>query len=306
MKKSIFLMVMVVVFIGLMAGSAFATRYDSTYATFTGSPHGTYSTATNKCAACHAVHNPGGASGGTEANRNTAITASGSEALLRSSIGNACTYCHVSNNFVIKTVYAELQANYTGANTNAHSFTGGPGSTMSDTNVSCTNCHQVHGAASMMVAGDLYMQKKILKTQATVDPDAPAYAANGVGSVNDTNMSRWCSGCHNYYEIDYNQNSHIMTVAAGDYNNPSATNKQHQAVAWKDSSSCRSCHADGVTNQAAATNGANNYPHYTSGYRFLREATSSGVASAAAGPTNDGQCLICHAFNGATGVGLDF
>jgi cytochrome c553 len=314
MKKLILLVVMVVLLVALMAGSAFATRYDSGYAPFAGSPHGQYSTATTKCAACHAVHNPGGlgALGVNDPNklndaaRNAAMGTS--EVLLRSSVANACTYCHLSNPaFGIKMVYNGAAVNYTTASGFGHTSNG---ASMSNLGVNCVDCHQVHGAASLMAnSGDAYMYRKILKAQPGYDANAPAFAANA-STITPVaaNITRWCTGCHNYYEAGYNSNSHVMTSAKASYANGSANISSR--VAWSASTDCRSCHQDGVTNAAAATGGVNNYPHFTGGYRFLRQANGATdtivPATAPTGSnTNDGTCLICHA-SGTNGAGQTF
>jgi cytochrome c2 len=319
MKRTIFVVLTVVAIVALMSGTAFAAgRYNAVYLdpTAGASPHGTYSTATNKCAVCHAVHNPGGISAlsaankAIDANRDAALA--GSEVLLRDDVANACSYCHVSNTFAIKTVYAETETNYTDNTlSNAHNTNGGA---MSDTGVNCTNCHQVHGAAAMMATDDLYMVKKILKFDAgNADDDAPAIVANTVAAgANGANMSSYCSQCHRYYQAaGYNGDSHTMRADSDNYANGSAsTDVQGTRVAWAPSTYCRSCHQDGVTDQPAANNGANNYPHFTGGYRFLREANSDNVADAASTGMNDGNCTICHAGDDGSGntvgVGLSF
>jgi hypothetical protein len=316
MKKVFFLVAMVVLLVGMLSGSAYATRYDSGYAAFQGSPHGQYSTATTKCTACHAVHNPGGLSAlaynnvskTNDAARNAAMGAS--QALLRGNIANACTYCHISNpGFGIKMVYNGNSANYTTASGFGHTSNG---AAMSDLGVNCVDCHQVHGASTLMAnTADAYMYRKILKTPPAYDTNAPAFVAN-VSTITPVaaNITRWCTGCHNYYEAGYNSNSHVMTSAKAAYANGAASISSR--VAWSASTDCRSCHQDGGTNQAAATLGVNNFPHYTAGYRFLWQANSSdGATAAAAAPagtnTNDGTCLICHANSGAgAGAGISF
>lgn len=275
---------MVVVLVGLLAGTAFAVRYDSGYQAFSGSPHGQYSTATTKCAACHAVHNPGSLSGAATAVKTSDAlrdaNIGSSEALLRGTIANACSYCHVSATFpTIKTVYAQTAANYTTASGFGHTSTGGA---MSDLGVNCTDCHQVHGASTAMASTtDLYMYRKILKSQPAYDSDlAAAFGANGAGAANQANLTRWCTGCHNYYEAGYNGNSHIMGPALANYANGSSGYTGR--AAYFASTDCRSCHQNGVTDALATANGANNYPHFTSGYRFLNQADSSVAATAAA------------------------
>lgn len=324
MKKTYFVVLMVVVLVALMSGTAFATRYDSGYQAFTTSPHGQYDLNSTKCAACHAVHNPGAVlsassatTKSTEASRNAAIAAPGgsTEALLRGDIANACSYCHVSSNFPdIKAVYSRVPANYTNPDGRAHSNVTG---SFGDTSVRCGDCHQVHGASTVMAAtGDLYMYGKILRNiTAGYDPDTGgSFAVNGNANAPvQANITRWCTGCHVYYEAGFNDNSHVMTDTIAAYgNSQAAPSVRVLPVAWYASTDCRSCHQDGVTDQASVGNtGVNNYPHFTAGYRFLREATSSVAASApaqvpaAGNAAKDGACLICHS-NGTFGAGLTF
>lgn len=326
MKKLSFLLGMVVLMVALMTGSAFATRYDSTYATFSGSPHGQYSTATTKCAACHAVHNPGGLAAlplndvnKTSLNGANRLAGMGSsELLLRGTVANACTYCHITGPFAIKKVYDGVAANYTTASGYGHTSNG---VALNDQGVNCVDCHQVHGASTLMASiNDAYMYRKILKVSpsGTYDSNAPAFAANlSTTTVNGDNMSRWCSGCHAYYNSNHSQDSHVMTTASASFTGTGTTLPAGTRVAWASSNYCRSCHQAGVTNASAAAGGVDNYPHFTAaanggGYRFLFQANSASVGTAAAvppstagQPVNDGTCLICHA-SGAQGAGVTF
>lgn len=306
MKKILFVVLMAMILIAAMGGVAFADRNDSGYLAPTAgvSPHGGYDTTTQYCAVCHAVHN---------------ASATG-EVLLRSTVTNACAYCHVNagNTFDIKMVYGGDPTYYDGTSVAvgydaANGHTAATGGDMSDTNVKCTDCHQVHGATQSMATTDLYMSRKILKWNALLkDADFSGIAANADDTTAvDDNISGYCSQCHTYYNTAYNGDSHAMRSTFDDYQNAAASaSVRGGSVAFDDSGSCRACHQRGVTNVAggAGNTGVNNYPHYTDGYRFLASGLNVQNAAASAGST-DGNCLVCHASNDGTtieGVGLSF
>lgn len=89
---------------------------DTTTAMYTANPHGGYSTTSNKCSTCHAVHR-----------------ANGSFALLRTdNVDHACDYCHVG-----ATIHSDLEAYFNDSNgiyaTNGHTI--GSGQDIPDSSV---------------------------------------------------------------------------------------------------------------------------------------------------------------------------
>jgi predicted CXXCH cytochrome family protein len=253
------------------------------------SPHGGYSTTTQKCLVCHAVHNAPG----------------GSEVLLRSSVADACLYCHVDNAIATQ-VYNSNNTNYNTADyNNAHNTWSVGAVTLG---VTCTQCHQVHAAASMMTS-NTYLTQKILKvadnTSAGFDPDAgPPLASD----TSNTAISKWCTSCHYvalgtaypYYNTAYNGQTHIMTTATANYVAAGGAGTVSARVAWINSNECSSCHNSGYTTNA--------WPHYTAGVRFLVSgANASATPAAATNSQADGVCLRCHRNGtGTSGVGLGY
>lgn len=287
MKKSFFLVVTVVVLMIAMAGIAFAAAGDSTYLLpgttgDAGSPHGAYDTTTKKCGVCHAVHHASGTG----------------QALLRSSMAEGCSYCHIDTFTGYIKVYAGNSANYLNASNTAHDDASG---------VQCVRCHQVHAATTQMT-GQAYLNKKILKLES-----APQVAIDASNDATLVAESKYCSNCHAYFYTDYNQTSHVMTDLAGGYTNPGTTLRTN--VAWTESVSCRNCHADGVTNLTpvppATVVATSSFPHFTTGLRFLRSASTSaggavGDTSTAGSASSDGVCLRCHRNGSGTGIGQTF
>ena len=290
----------------LSAISAFAEAGGPTYPTWDDtlpgnvgetSPHGSYSTATVKCAVCHAVHN---------------ANATG-ELLLQDTVANACTYCHVNSASAYTQVYDSIPANYSGTDySNAHNnwvdgvFQG----------IMCTTCHQVHAAENQMTYNPFLTQKML----STTNPDHPPFGPSPwdnhpnmenplVGDDKETALTKWCGGCHfnlpdaaSYYEDKYDGSfgtptTHIMTTATAAYANSagSYTGK----VAWGDSNECTYCHSNGYS---TAT-----WPHYTAGDRFLDSGSNaSSATTGAASSSEDGVCLRCHRGDSSTGIGIDF
>lgn len=257
------------------------------------SPHGGYSSTTVKCGVCHAVHG-------------AAVTASSGldpELLLQDAVSEACNYCHVGGAGGYTQVYGGDPANYSGTDLpNAHNVYL-DGATV--VGVTCSKCHQVHGAAGQMTANS-YLTTKILRGDKIYDEFAPNYdpVARAPLSTDDssTALTKWCAGCHftrgtyPYYANGYLQQSHIMTTATATYGNTAGgyTGK----VAWKNSTYCSSCHSSGFGTAA--------WPHYTAGEGFLESASgATATVSGALDSRQDGVCLRCHR-SGSQGAGLGF
>lgn len=250
------------------------------------SPHGGYSTATAKCRVCHSVH--------------AASSVLGSELLLPSSVGEACAYCHMNAAIGYTQVYGGDPANHSGGNLpNAHNFwVDGSGVVQG---VTCTTCHQVHGAANQMTANP-YLTQRVLRSFPSYDPTAGAPLAT---DSREMALTRWCAGCHfstaegnSFFATEYNSRTHIMSIANTSYANPAASFTGR--VAWRDSTYCMSCHASDYGVRGG-------WPHLTSGVRFLVSATSSvGTTMPAGNAIEDGICLRCHRDGTGAGVGLTY
>lgn len=295
MKKAILVLGLTTVLVLALAGVAYANT-SSTYLPATGSPHGAYLTNSEKCGVCHAVHK---------------ATPAG-QILMRGTAADACTYCHITTATGVIRVYNGVETNYTG------------GAVPADTKVahnslgaSCVTCHTPHAAASLIL-NHTYLEEKILKGQ-TLEAGLTVAA----GDSADVAVSKWCTNCHNavssgqgtpYYETDYDidatQASHVMISPSVNYAATAAVGTYAGVVAWSPSTTCRSCHADGVTNQSDGTakTVASSYPHFTAGERFLTAAADAGNtlgAIPAADSEDDGVCIRCHVSGGA-GAGLSY
>lgn len=300
-RKSLFVLLLAVCFVLAVAAPAFAETGPGGYvtwsdvATMTGqgtSPHGGYSTTTVKCAVCHAVH---GAEPGP------------AQLLLRSTVADACTYCHMDSSTGYTQVYASDVTKYSGTDlNNAHNSYDVAGV---EQGVTCTICHQVHAADAQMTANGFLTQKLLIggKTYTGTNYDPVAEAPL---SSDDTltALSKWCAGCHftrggtgySYWGGGYNGQSHVMTTATATYGNTDSS-LAGSRVAWKNSTYCSSCHSS----QFDTGNGE--WPHYTTGVRFLETGANSSSGSIAATTTEqDGICLRCHRDNAGNGIGLGF
>ena len=248
------------------------------------SPHGGYATTTVKCAVCHSVHNAGAMG----------------DLLLQDTAAGACNYCHVNSAMTVYTqVYNGDLDNYQGTDyANAHnSFDNGLGT---EQGVTCSSCHQVHGASYLMTY-NAYLTTKILSVGLGPDyntfprPNWDPTARNALSTDDSsTALTKWCAGCHftkastaPYYNGDgSNSHSHIMTTATA------------STTAFKDSTYCFSCHSSDF--------GTSEWPHFTQGESFLQSAANSTSTPAGAlDSREDGVCIRCHR-TGSDGVGLTF
>jgi hypothetical protein len=294
-----------VVFIALSAATALAdysngepwAAWDATYnAGITGSsiasetPHRDYRTATIKCDTCHAVH---GAVATT--------SAAGSEMLLRSTVAESCTYCHITTSIGGIQLYGGDPTNWSSADTTwAHNAVGSAGFGT----LPCTKCHAVHGAGTLTAPS---VASKILLTPTSPDPDVPV-AYRGAAASRNQAVTYFCTDCHLYYNAAYDGDSHVMTNNVSSYANPARGATVPNQVAWAGSSTCRSCHDAGAQDGTGFV--TDSFPHYTpNNPRFLRFGASV-AASETLVPRNradyDGACLKCHRNGTGNGVGLDF
>lgn len=291
MKRVFVVLALAILVVVVIAAPVLALEGDSTYLDSSGSPHGSYTQATNKCGVCHAVHH-----------------ATGTEVLLPDDVANACSYCHITTGAGNVRIYSGIVANYSGTDWDqAHnSYDAGA------SGVKCVGCHQVHGATSV-VGTQSYIAQKILNVVGENFQDFPDSADN------DTAVTQWCTACHTYYYTGYGETSHIMATVTADYraaNSYPTSIGPAGPIAWTGSMVCMDCHDDGDRNTAAsidastAPSAEGSFPHYTPGKRFLNSAvTSDGAGSTpATDATADGVCLKCHRDGGTpyTGVGVSY
>lgn len=349
MKKTLFVMVVATALVFAFSAVAMAkvtngyAAWDEAYnngvlGTANTSPHSAYTVATDKCAVCHAVHNA--PVSGTQWTGTDPWTAGTDETqmLLRSSVANACTFCHITTNVGGKQIYNGTAALYD--QKSVASFTE---NVAHNTNsASCVGCHAVHGANTFKGAAT----PKILKLPMSGGVYTPAkfqdevFGATGLyadaataiadGASKDNQVTVFCTQCHQ----NFSAASETTLNADGDYVYGDATyidgdptaNKQYKShpmkaadaafsaagatftgtVAWKGSQTCRTCHDAGVVDAAPGLV-PSSYPHYTPGaYNFVNVAANAGAA-AVAGNINmatDGMCLKCHDQDATIGSGV--
>jgi hypothetical protein len=289
-------------------------------------PHKGYATDTEKCFVCHSVHNA--ASAGSEYNV-TLSTASitttwavpatdDTQMLLRSSVSNACSYCHIATNIGGKQLYAGNTAYYT-TRTNVYGSFGHQASSAAASDATksgaCAGCHSVHGANTW----DGAVAEKILKYNATAQqPEAVAgYVATGgrAGTDKQAQISVFCTQCHwNYsgsseatinvgaqYHDKYYTNlgtttgvtyvkHHPLKAVGGETGGlfvaAGSTIGTNTAVAFANASYCRSCHDAGQYAPAAGYTD-NSFPHLTIGsYEFMTSADSAAGRTEVTGTYN--------------------
>lgn len=174
-------------------------------------PHKDYQVTTVKCAVCHAVHQaPVADATGTVPVDWTAD--SSPEMLLRSSVANSCTYCHITTSIGAIQIYGGDPDLYLNDDIFGHQAP----------NATCVGCHSVHGANTY----DGVLSSKILKRlpiqQTFVDFITNASSGTGDPEVIYTINQEWggyplppndwldwdgryvqqtafCTGCHPYY-----------------------------------------------------------------------------------------------------------
>jgi len=282
----LFILIFVLALTLVVTSIAFAGGYKEP--TAGQNPHGSYSDTTDKCKVCHAVHNARSSPGQT---------------LLRSSRNDACTYCHITGGFSIKTPYGTTSTNYTNENDRNHDDNHNS-YTSANLYGGCVSCHAVHGANTFGGAS------KILKND-------PGKALGTVSSEID-----FCRDCHNkaggntvsggcmytchtqgdtieanispeYYLTTRNGVTHVMTTTL--------TGNYGTTVAWVSSETCRKCHKEG---QPYAS--GDSYPHYTpSAVQFLDDGYTQQNTYL------DLVCMNCHTDTGngascTSGVGKTF
>lgn len=331
MKKTLVVALLASVMVMAFAGAAFAISPSyidwsaaSTANSGNGGPHSNYLLTTEKCAVCHAVHAAATSNAAVGVFGPSATDGAETQMLLRSSVADACTYCHITTNVAGLQIYAATASNY-----NTEDVYGHNGSTSAE----CADCHAVHGADTF--GG--YIGGKILKanldtvanTSGAVQTEAattlnalvsaPAagtvFTATAVsaGNVGDVQVTAFCTRCHKtfsgasettitasgYFEeydgtVTFGNQSyknHPLKAFEADNFTANGDNITVQA-AWVDASTCRSCHAAGDTRVSTSYGGSGgvvdwSFPHWTGGNAGFLVA-GFGSTDANIGILNDG------------------
>lgn len=293
MKKTAFVLFLAAILVFAFAASALAGTSSGTITwdpaapnNNPATPHKGYAYNTEKCLVCHAVHK----------------AADDGEVLLGATVANACDYCHVSATGVSSVrVYNNDPANHASDTVYNHSN-------------KCTACHAVHGADTVDHAD---LSSKILRADIGVQSGVPAVDWDLTSGSRAGALSAYCTQCHPYFVDTYAlsttdgdvsgttggiYNSHIMTSDFVSYDPAAGATQTGIQVAYASSAYCTSCHDSG------ADTVADNFPHLTSGARFMKSSDYlDDTATAATSATEDGVCLKCHrGTGGLTGVGIGF
>lgn len=354
MKKSLMIVALAMVLVFAFSGIASAkitngyvswtdakVNLDGTAAT----PHSGYTVNTEKCAVCHSVHNAAVAgTAWTGTNPWTARTGEETQMLLRSSVANACIYCHITTNVGGTQLYNAQESLWT-TPTSIGTFEENVAHNRSSAN--CVNCHSVHGAntyaglaASKILKYDAAkIQAEIIGASTDVTLDGGLYATAADARADTTSLGKdyqvtvFCTQCH----ANFSRSSETTLNAAGAYlyadsayvdGDPTANDqyKSHPmkaaeaefvangdtvvgaAAAYKDSTTCRSCHDAGLTDEGVIVTDSN-FPHYTAGaFNFVNVAADAAATAVPSGHDagTDGMCLKCHADGAGLGVGTTF
>jgi hypothetical protein len=198
---------------------------------------------------------------------------------------DACLACHTGGGPAPQ-VYAGSAANYRARRGLGHD---------DPSKVSCIDCHSIHGPVLENPHG---ITGKLLKR---LDYQPEAVAAHDPNtSAHDEALSVWCTGCHDRWPTDARPDAAFLT---GEHPMAPADGVR----AFRDATSCRSCHAAGGPSGI----GPGDFPHFTPGAAsmLVGAASADGTVSGVAKADADGVCLRCHrADRGGivVGVGLTY
>lgn len=280
MKRTLLVIGLVLVLVLLVVGAAMAAGYNAyeSGSLYTTNPHGAYSTGSNKCKTCHAVHKAG----------ETWPTSTAWKLLRATSQTDACNFCHVG----ASAHTGEVPYGAADPTTVTIGHTIGVNlSTIPDTQsvsasgtFTCYSCHTVHGAKAITFNS---VASKILKNDPLASGSAVANDASAYNAATSASVKNYCLKCHDAnIDTGYTggtpntEKSHPLTTASG-------------VKAFSGSQTCLTCHDKDL---AANNTGS---PHTSSSFRMLR-GTGDVVSTAL-----DNNCIACHV-SGSTGVGLTF
>lgn len=330
MKKFLVVSALALVLVLAFASVAVARPSGNIYKPWTvaiGTPHSGYTTTTTKCAVCHAVHYAATAgSTWTSATNPWTAGSENTEMLLRSSVANACNYCHITTSIGGVQLYGGQVAVYNTSSPFAHNFAG------------CTECHAVHGAntyAGANVAkilrqnpnGQSIQAEVLTSTNPSTSTIVPLYADAAAAFADGNKYNQqvaFCSSCHKEYTTSsdatiqafiyadptpdmykgHAMTTNLNTAVGAPLGNTVAAGTQ---IAWTASNTCRQCHDAGGVDQTGVS--FNSFPHYTQGYyRFMTQGAFAGStdASSDAAAATDGLCLKCHKGSAITGIGQTY
>lgn len=203
-NKSVLLVVAVFSFIAATTSIALAIEPTDTvagynwpqiYITSTDTPHGGYTTTTNKCKECHAVH-----------------LATGSYMLTRANNrADTCDFCHsyggpgVGTDVIMNAEGHGLDATQTASTTITAPNDTIPSYSVQTSKWGCLECHSVHDNQTVKLTGET--STYLLKADPNPGKTYLSYTVK-TGDSSET-LSEWCSTCHN---ADFGRHDDTQTV----------------------------------------------------------------------------------------------
>lgn len=286
-KKGLILSLIVGVFFALTTTIVLAAGYNDPLqynndTLYPQGPHGGYTTSTNKCKECHAVH-----------------LATGMYRLTRAdSASQACDFCH-SETSGLATKRVSLNVNGHGIDTSTPDPVAAPDDTtptpysVPKANWGCDKCHSVHNNQTVKLADE--PTTKLLK--ADPNPGKTYFYYNP--SLIDTStrstpqkLAAWCSACHNA-----NIGSHKTPKQAINISGLTITAYGHDT-----SETSTSLDANGFATSVGPDDAVNNGPnckqcHPADGGNFPHSSTAPKMLMSAINSTEsnlDATCINCH------------
>jgi len=266
----------------------FGAGYNSDSATTGTPPHGGYTTTSNKCKSCHAVH-----------------LADSQYRLLRPGAVNAataCDYCHGEAGIVpTKRVWLD---------SNGHGLD--PGKTddvvvPDDTTYTsfrndvwtCVACHSPHGAGVVTLSEEPAITTSLLLRKFP-NPAKPAGNAYYNGTTGTLTLTAWCSNCH---EANFGSHEEGKSTPTGiRYGHDSSTTGYQLSGGWvvvapddavNAGPSCQQCH----TADRAPAGMSQGFPHAGGdSWKMLRSSSSTGAPGPIEADKLDKLCAStpCH------------
>lgn len=304
-------------------------------------PHRDYRTTTRKCGVCHAVHFAGWYqtdNGTPEGSMTTGVAVPGSpsELLLRGSVADSCTYCHIETAIGGIVLYGGDKDLYLNEDDHGHQAAGG---------ATCTRCHAVHGSGVFQFGGGTFSYfgmriEKNLRAFAIRSDVASDFAGGDVQrlieattTLSTPNGDQWeqgayvaiayCTQCHPMWAMNSEDavtsvegttttflKTHPLrsTWSVGGPIPFSAQGASSEVtrVAGDDTRDCLWwCHAQDPFVDKGPGVHLDDFPHYNSRTEKFVYAGTYDVPDSSA----DGVCLQsgCHRWDGgARGVGIDY
>jgi hypothetical protein len=289
-------------------------------------PHGNFSSSTNKCRVCHAVHG---------------ANATSWRLLRDTSRATECNACHGEGGLTDIQPYRITTWSIRGEHTiGSDQIPDSVGVTSITGGLSCGNCHSVHGANTLSgIGATSNWDDKILRRDPNGNGQVLAADATGAPdtSVSNGKKTGFCADCHNK-NSNWSNTGNDQTVA-----DPGRPNKEShvqgpdgngllevygassvQVAGWgtaespqTTTSGCRACHA-GSDAGNYTTDSSGRFPHRTPGNKLMFDSYSADNQEATG--LNDAQrvvsnmdilCGKCHRDGGdidggTAGVGLTF